>query len=256
MAGTSDVPDSVLGRAMLILESFSPSDPGLSLAQIVERTGLAKTTAHRLLGGLVSLRLLERGAGGDYQLGGRLFELGMLATTQRRLLEVAMPFMQDLVARVPETAHLAVREDTEVLYVAKVGSHHQAPSPSRMGGRMPLHCTAVGKMLLAHADEDTTRQVLGGNLPRLTPRTITAPGLLSRQLERARKNGYSTEYEESAMGLSCVAAPITDGGGQVLAAISLAGASTRFRPEQHAQDVMAAAAGIAATITRREELFS
>lgn len=256
MNGTRDVPDSVLGRSVLILESFGPSDPGLTLSQVVERTGLAKTTAHRLLSELVDLRLLERDPDGDYQLGGRLFELGMLATTQRRLLEVAMPFMQDLVARVPETVHLAVREGTEVLYVAKVGSHHQAPSPSRMGGRMPLHCTAVGKTLLAHAGEDVTRMVLGSALPRLTPRTITAPGLLSRQLERARRNGYSTEYEESALGLSCVAAPITDRSEQVIAAISIAGASTRFRPEQHAQEVMAAAGGIAATITRRDELFS
>ena len=251
---SAPLPHSVLGRTMLILDAFEPSDPSLGFAGIVRRTGLPKATAHRLLQELTELRLLERDVN-DYRLGGRLFELGMLATHQRRLLEVAMPFMQDLVGRVSETVHLAVRDGAEVVYVAKVSGHRQVPSPSRMGGRMPLHCTAVGKMLLAHADRVEQEQILLHPLPRMTARTITAPGILARQLEKAHASGYSTEYEESAAGLSCVASPVRDRTGIVIAAMSIAGASTRFRPETHVADVCAAADGVAAMIARREALF-
>ncbi|MGP9583579.1 IclR family transcriptional regulator [Brachybacterium sp. AOP35-5H-19] len=241
---------------MLILSAFEPSDSSLRLAELVRRTELPKTTAHRLINELVELRLLERTANYGLRLGGRLFELGMLASEHKRLFEVAMPFMQDLCERVRETVHLAIRDGTDVVYVAKIAGHRQVSSPSRMGGRMPLHCTAVGKVLLAHADDDTRRQVLTSPLERRSPRTVTAPGTLSRQLERALENGYATENEESAPGLSCIAAPVLDESGRIRAAISISGATSRFRPEQRARDVCAAAQGIGVMISRREVLFA
>lgn len=242
--------DTVLGKAVTILRAFKADDQALSLAELVRRTTLHKATLHRLAGELVAIRLLDRVEGG-YRLSGGLFELGMRASVERSLIEVAMPFLQDLYERTHETVHLGIREGHEVVYVVKIGGHRQAAAPSRTGGRMPLHCTAIGKALLAWADDDLRADVLAGPLARRTPRTVVAPGLLRRQLATVVERGVAYEHEESAVGLVCVAAPVFDVDDQPLAAVSITGPVTRFRPEAHANEVRSAAAGIAATIGRR-----
>ena len=246
--------DTVLGKAAALLFSFTADDAHLTLAELTRRTGLAKGTAHRLAGDLVALRLLERDDAG-YRLGGMLFELGMRASVERGLLEVATPFLEDVYERTRETVHLGVPEGVEVVYVAKIGGHRQASSPSRVGGRMPLYCTALGKVLLAHGPSSLFDEVLAGGLERRTPRTITAPGLLRRQLDQAVEAGVAYEYEESAPGLACVAAAVLDASDRPVAAVSATGPVTRFRPEQHAATVRAAAAGISATLGRRDSMF-
>ncbi|NPC98720.1 IclR family transcriptional regulator [Nocardioides sp. zg-DK7169] len=246
--------DTVLGKAVTMLRAFTVDDQVLSLAELVRRTGLHKATAHRLARDLVANRLLDRVEPGGYRLSGGLFELGLRASVERSLLEVAMPFLQDLYERTHETVHLGVREGSEVVYVAKIGGHRQAVAPSRTGGRMPLHCTAIGKALLAHADPELRRQVLSGPLERRTPRTVVAPGLLRRQLDAVLETGVAFEHEESAPGLTCVAAPVLLRGTEAVAAISVTGPTTRFRPDQHVAAVRAAAAGLASTVARREAL--
>ncbi|HQR26045.1 MAG TPA: IclR family transcriptional regulator, partial [Nocardioides sp.] len=225
-------PRSVLGKAMRVLRAFTAEDHGLGFAELQRRTGLPKATLHRVASDLVRARLLDR-IDGDYHLGGLLFELGMLASLERTLLEVATPFLEDLYERTHETVHLAVREGSEVVYVAKVAGHRQVRSPSRIGGRMPLHSTALGKALLAHAGESVRVPVLSGSLERLTPRTITAPGRLRQQLDAVVETGVAYEYEESAPGIVCVAAPILDSDDRPVAAVSVAGPVTRFRPPEH-----------------------
>jgi DNA-binding IclR family transcriptional regulator len=233
-----------------LLDAFTADDHELTLAELVRRTGLPRSTAHRMLGELASLRLLERTVGG-YRLGGRLFELGMRASVERGLMEVAIPFMEDLYERTHETVHLGVREGTEVVYVAKIGGHRQAQAPSRVGGRMPLYCTAIGKALLAFGPPDLTDAVASSRLERRTPRTVVTPGVLRRQLATVRGRRLAYEHEESTVGISCVAAPVLDPDEQVIAAVSVTGPVTRFRPESAASAVRAAAAGIAATWARR-----
>jgi DNA-binding IclR family transcriptional regulator len=245
--------NTVLGKAVTMLRAFTPDDQVLSLAELVRRTGLHKATAHRLAGDLVANRLLDGSAGG-YRLSGGLFELGMRASLERSLLEVAMPFLQDLYERTHETVHLGVRESTEVVYVAKIGGHRQAATPSRAGGRMPVHCTALGKALLAHAGAELRGTVLAGPLERRTPRTVVAPGLLARQLEEVLETGVAFEHEESVVGIACVAAPVLVGGVEAVAALSITGPTTRFRPDHHVAAVRAAAIGLASTMARREEL--
>ncbi|WP_019926845.1 IclR family transcriptional regulator [Nocardia sp. BMG111209] len=240
---------SVLGRAILILESFGVEDRAVGLSELARRTGLPKATVHRISQDLAAARLLTASAEG-YRLGRGLFELGMRAAAERTLLEVAVPFLQDLYTRTGETVHLGVRDGDEVVYISKLGGHRQARSPSRVGGRMPLYCTAIGKALLAHSDPLTIDRILTGPLPRRTPRTIVAPGLLRTQLEHILDQGIAYEYEESATGIVCLAAPILDGTDPV-AAISVTGPATRFRPESHAVPVRAAATGIASILARR-----
>lgn len=244
---------SVLGKVMTVLEAFAADDAGVGFAELQRRTGLPKATLHRVAGDLVAARLLTR-IDGDYHLGSHLFELGMRASVERTLLEVATPFLEDLYERTHETVHLGVREGSAVIYVAKFGGHRQVASPSRIGGRMPVHATAIGKALLAWAPEEDRIAVLSGPLERFTPRTVTAPGRLRQQLDRVKETGVAFEYEEGRPGLVCVAAPVLDADDRPVAAISVAGAVTRFRPADHVASVHAAAAGIGATLARRQAL--
>ncbi|MGY0500360.1 IclR family transcriptional regulator [Nocardia sp. FBN12] len=252
MTAGADV-GTVLGKAVTILRAFRTDDQALPLAELVRRTGLHKATVHRLAGDLVTNRLLDRSDEG-YRLSGGLFELGMRASVERSMLEIAMPFIQDLYERTHETVHLGVRDGHDVVYLAKIGGHKQTSAPSRTGGRLPLYCTAIGKALLADADPALRRAVLSEPLTRRTPHTVVAPGILRRQLQQVSKTGYAFEHEESAIGLVCVAAPIFGSDNTPVAAISIAGPSTRFRPDAHIHAVRAAAAGIARTLTRRDIL--
>ena len=182
----------------------------------------------------------------------RLFELGMRAAVERGLPEVAMPFLQDLYERTHEMVHLGVLDGHEVVYVAKTGGHWQARSPSRTGGRMPLHCTAIGKALLAHGDAELRRSVLESPLPRRTPRTVVAPGLLAGQLVAVIETGVAFAREESTTGLLCVASAVLDVDGRsAVAAISVTGPVGRFRPEAHVSSVKAAAPGLGSVLARR-----
>lgn len=244
-----DPPNSVLGRAMMILTAFTARDSSVGLAELVNRTGLPKSTVHRMLGELVDVRLLER-VGRGYRLSSTLFELGLRASAERSLIEVATPFMQELCECTAETVHLGVPEGLDVVYVFKVARHQQATSPSTIGGRMPLSCTAIGKAILAFSAPELTSEVIAAGLPRLTPHSIQLPGLLIAQLERARDEGVAFETEESAVGLTCVAAPVLVADDRPLAAISVTGPVHRFQPARHATVVRAAAAAIAATVGR------
>lgn len=242
--------DTVLGKAVLILQAFRVDDRTLSLAELVRRTTLHKATTYRLAGALVDTGLLDKVDGG-YRLSGSLFELGMRASVERSLLELAMPFLQDLYERTHEIVHLGVLEGHEVVYVAKLAGHRPATSPSRLGGRMPLHCTAIGKAMLAHTDPAVRRAVLEGELERRTPHTVVAPGLLHRQLRDIAADGVAYEREESALGILCVAAPILGPDDRALAAVSLTGPVGRFTPERHVDALRGATAALAATIARR-----
>jgi DNA-binding IclR family transcriptional regulator len=250
-----DAPDrsTVLGKVLVVLHAFRADDDAVSLAELGRRTGLPKTSLHRVISDLVRARLVDKADAG-YRLGGQLFELGMRASVERGLLEVAIPFMQDLYERTHETVHLGIREGIEVVYVEKIGGHRQATTPSRVGGRMPLYCTGLGKALLAFSPPDVLEQVVAAGLRRQTPRTIIAPGLLRKELDRAVRAGVAFEHEESAAGIVCVAAPVRGADELALAAISVTGPVTRFRPEQHVASVRAAADGVATTLARRRAL--
>jgi DNA-binding IclR family transcriptional regulator len=246
-------PDSVLFKIMVVLHSFGADDRAVSLAELARRAGLPKTTLYRLCSDLVTAKMLDRAHDG-YRLGGHLFELGMRASVERGLVDVAIPFMEDLYELTHETVHLGVREGSEVMYVAKIGGHGQAAAPSRVGGRLPLHCTAIGKVLLAHAPTEVLDTYLSTPLSRRTPRTMVAPGLLRRQLEDIRETGVAYEFEESAVGIVCVAAPVLDVDHGIAAALSVTGPVTRFAPSRFANPVRAAAAGVQTTLARQVAL--
>jgi DNA-binding IclR family transcriptional regulator len=256
-APTRDAPgrDTVLGKALLILRAFTAERTTLTFAELQDRTALPRATLHRVADDLLRSGLLGR-RNGHYHLSGLVFELGMLAFTERGLLDAATPFVEELRETTGETVHLAVREGTEVVYVAKMGGRRRVVSPSRVGGRMPLHATAVGKILLAHGSEERREEILGAPLRRLTSRTLVDPDRLRAQLAVARDKAIAYEHEESAAGIACVAAPIFDAGRSVMAAISVTGPVPGFTPAVHASAVAAAAAGITSAISRRGRLHA
>ncbi|UOY03179.1 IclR family transcriptional regulator [Blastococcus sp. PRF04-17] len=160
--------NTVLGKVVAVLFAFRADDQGVPLAELARRTGIAKGTLHRVVADLVDARLLDRRDDG-YRLSNRVFQLGMRASMERDLLEIATPFMEDLYERTHETVHLGVLDEDSVVYVAKIGGHRQADAPSRVGGRMPLHCTAIGKALLAWSPAELFAHVVADGLPRRTP---------------------------------------------------------------------------------------
>lgn len=240
----SEPPLSMLGRGLRLLTAFRHGDDAVSLSELCRRTGLPKATGHRLVHELLDAGFLEH-AGTGLRLGIRVFELGQLAPGQGLLRERAEPFLRRLVEATGQTVHLAVRTDAEVCYLDKRTGRFGPRVPTRIGGRMPMHSTALGKALLAYTPPHQLRALLGGGLARLTPRTVTAPGMLGRELAATRRRGVAVEIEESVPGIACVAAPVLEDGQRAHAALSLAGSVHRMRPEKVASLVRSAADDLA-----------
>lgn len=212
----------------------------MSLTELARRSGIAKPTAHRLLGELTALGAIEKSDDG-YRVGMQLFELGHLAPRQRTLRDASLPLLMDLAEATGETVHLAVLEGTEVLYLEKLDSRSGPDLPSRVGGRMPAYCTGLGKAILAFSRPAQAQAVLQGPLTRRTPRTIVLPGLLARELGAVRRTGIANEYEESTLGVRCTASPVLDASNVAIAAISVAGWSYRLNLSRVASAVRTAA---------------
>lgn len=238
---------STVARVVAVLSVLGPDEPGVSLSEIARRTGLPKATVHRLVHQLVSFDLVDLSPSG-VRVGMRLFELGQLARGPRDVRDVAIPHLGDLHEASGHTVHLVVPSAHEVLYVHKIENGRSPSVGSRVGGRMPMHCTAVGKALLAHADPDVRDAVLSTPLHRLTARTIIAPGLLARQLRQIRATGIAEEREESAPGIVCVAAPVLDADGRAVAAVSITGPSASTSTYRMAPAVRTAALGISRSL--------
>ncbi|MEW2499675.1 IclR family transcriptional regulator [Amycolatopsis sp. NPDC047767] len=226
----------VASRVAAILGAFRPGDDTVGVSELARRTGLAKTTVHRLTRHLCDTGLLEPD-GSALRLGLRLFEIGQLAIRRRGLVEAARPSLADLREATRNTVHLAMLEGTEVVYLDVLRGPDAPDVPSRIGGRFPAHATGVGKAILAFSPEPSVAQVIDAGLPRISRRTITAPGLLRRQLARVRAEGVAFEREESGVGVVCAASPLLDAAGTAVAAISITGWATRMRTERVAPAV-------------------
>jgi DNA-binding IclR family transcriptional regulator len=237
-------------RLAALLGAFAPGEEFLGVSELARRTGMPKSSAHRLTGHLVRECLLER-EDGALRLGIRLFEIGQLAAARRGLVDAARPYLADLREATRNTVHLAVLEGTEVVYldIVRGPDAPDAPDlPSRIGGRFPAHATAVGKAILAHSPGPVLETVISAGLPRVGPRTLTAPGLLRRQLTKVCEDGIAYEREESGAGVICVASPVLDGSGPARAAVSISGWSNRVRAERVAPAVRTTALTLSRTL--------
>jgi IclR family acetate operon transcriptional repressor len=237
--------NSVLGRALTILNAFDRSDvDGVRLTELAERSGIPKATTFRIVRTLVERRFLERD-GSHYRPGIRLFELGGLVAQHRQLCDAATPFMGDLYEATHETIHLAVRDAYDVLYIEKIGGHRTVPVATAVGRRMPLHCTALGKVLLAGAPEEVVQATIARGLQPRTAATIVDGDELRQVLHDVRRIGIASEVEESAPTIQCAAAPIFGPDCQLVAALSVSTTTKRAtRVTELAGAVRAAARGV------------
>ncbi len=225
MAAGADPGRTVTSKVLALLGAFESGPSSLSLMQLAESAGLPLPTTHRLVGELVAWGALERDPQGRYAVGMRLWEVSQNAG--RHLRDTARPYLQDLFSLTQETAHLAVREGNEALYVDRVYSTKRVPRASRVGGRLPLHATAVGKVLLAYEEEWVTEAYLAHGLTAPTRHTHTNPTRLAEELATIRSQGYATTYEEVRAGSCSIAVPVFGEPGRAVAAIGLVMLSTQ-----------------------------
>lgn len=231
---------------MSILEAFVEAGPELTLTQISSRTRLTPSTAYRLVTNLVRLGYLSADGRSDYRLGNSVLRLAGAVLTQLDLRQKAAPALERLRDESKETVHLATLDDQQIIYLDKMeGLYAIGMTGSRVGKTAPAHCTGLGKVMIAMGDEEPRRRLLSSELRPHTPRSITDPVKLRDHLQQVQEQGYALDFGEYEAEVRCVAAPVRDHSGRVVAAISVSGPAQRMEPEIESgrvvQLVMAAA---------------
>ncbi|MEV3964197.1 IclR family transcriptional regulator [Nocardia sp. NPDC050193] len=223
---TLPLPPSMIERVTLIMDSFERAHTRRTLEQISNRTGLPRSTAYRILEQLVKLRWLERTAMG-YRLGARSLNLGGRELGHNALRSVSAPVLLDLAMRTELVVHLAVLDGRSVYLLDKVGWRSAPAVPSRVGSRLPVHCTALGKAMLAWSEPASIEDEFATGVVRRTPRSIGDLGVLYRQLDRVRReNGIAIERGECYPGIGCMSLAVLGASGPIAAISVVSGADS------------------------------
>jgi DNA-binding IclR family transcriptional regulator len=222
-----------LDKALNILEALAESKLGLSLPEVVQRTGSAKSSVHCLLITLERRGYIHRNARtGRYMFGTRLFSLANTSIMGLTLREQAAPRLWGLAERTHLTVHMAILERGEAVLVAKYEPIGALRLATWIGKRMEVHCTGLGKAMLAYLPEDKVLRIIKEHgMPRHNENTICSPKRLLEDLELSAQRGYALDDEEDEIGLRCVGVPIRQPEGEVVAAISVAGTTTQIPRE-------------------------
>ena len=223
-------------RISLILDILGKSPQGLSIGELSDKTGLPKGTTHRLLTSLAYFgHVRQHSKKKNYHLGFKLVELGNLLLSQLDYRTEAHPYLVELAERTKETVHMVILDNNEVLYIDKVDVGQNAGGlrmASILGARIPTHCSAVGKVMLAFLPEEKLVEIVNDKgLLRRTENTITDFEELKSHLQHIREQGYALDDEENEKGVKCVGAPIRDQSGKVIAAISISVPGIRIRTD-------------------------
>jgi len=221
-------------RAITILKTLGEEEMELGVSELARRSGLQKSTVHRLLQTLQREGLVEQNPEtGKYRLGLEILRLaGTVLRELEDLQQVARPFLRALAEECGETVNLTILAGDGVINVDRIPSPHRVRNIGWIGRKMPLHCVSAGKVFLAYMPEEEVERFLNSKLPQLTKYTITDPAKLREELQRVRELGYGVGLEELEEGLNAVAAPIRDYRGKVVAAISVSGPSFRLTREK------------------------
>jgi IclR family transcriptional regulator, KDG regulon repressor len=238
-------------RALQILNSFDEAHPERGVSEIAEVVGLHKATAHRILATLLKYDYVERSDDGQkYRLGIQLVGLGFKVTRRMDLRRESLPLLTRLAELLDEAVDLSILEQNQALYIETIQSRHALTIAAAVGRRLPLHCTASGKIFLAWMPGVELSKILETGLQAYTKNTITDPLVLARQLETVRKVGYAVDDEEFEEGVRAVSTPIHSQLGVVLAAASVPGPFSRITPER-IPEIAAALKTTTALISRR-----
>ena len=226
-------PIKVLNKTFSVLDILLKNNAPMSMTEISEELGLYPSTTHRILDTLKYGRFVEQDSSTQkYQLGLKLVELGMARLNQIDLVKEAKPFLKELSKKINETVHLAILEDTEVLYLAKEESTQTIRMISYVGKRAPLHSTSLGKVLLAFLPSYKRDKILEKiELFKLTGNTITNKQSLIEELNKIKQQGFALDREENEKFVRCIAAPIRDYQGKIIATASITGPSYRINEE-------------------------
>jgi DNA-binding IclR family transcriptional regulator len=221
-------------RAVRLLKLFTPEHPEMLLGDISRRSGLNKTTAHRLLAALASEAMIDRNpVTGAYRLGPGLMALGVQALSSSNLRLRMRPVLRELASDSGETATLEVPIDGSMLILDEVTGRHVIGAAGNVGTRWPMHATSTGKALIALAEDGLSR--LGMTLMPLTARTIVRRSDLEKQLIEIRSRGFAETVDELEEGFSGVATVIRGGHGEVLGAVSICGPTQRMTSDRRAR---------------------
>jgi len=223
----------VIERMMALLDVLAHHHDAVSLKQLSRETGLHPSTAHRILGAMTGSGFVERAEPGAYRLGIRLLELGNIVKSRINIREIALPFMQALHAKLGESVNLGVRHDDEIIYVERTSSGRSSVRVVHLvGARAPLHATAVGKLFLLDDGLQKLREYARRTgMPGFTPTTLTSLPALEKELDRVRRHGVAFDNEEIEQGLRCIAAPVRDDAGELVAGLSVSAPAERYNAD-------------------------
>lgn len=220
---------SSVANAIRLIKAFSDDEYEIGISDLGKRLLLPKSTVHRLASTLIDAGMLEQNAeNGKYRLGLILFELGSLVRRKMDFSNAAKPTLMALREKTGETVHLAILGHTSIIYINSLESKQAIRMTMDVGVRKPAYCTAAGKILLAFEVPDVTEHILSTGLPERTPNTITEIAALRKELAAIRTLGYAFDDEECELGLRCIAAPVRNYSGNVIAATSVAGPAQRL----------------------------
>lgn len=235
--------ESVLRRAVRILDVFDANNVAVSVTDIAERTGLPQSTTSRLIDELVEHGLLLRDSQRRIRIGIRLWELGSRASPTRSLRDAAMPFLEDLHAVVGHHVQIGVLDGDDVLFIERLSAPGAVINMSRIAGRLPVHVSSSGLVLLAHASADIQQRIVAGPLARLTDQTITDGRTLRATLAEIRRTGVAVCAGHVHPDATGIAVPIRDGAGSAVAALSVI-TPREASASDHVSAMFAAARGI------------
>ena len=243
-------------RACNILKCFSGEKAHFKVSEVARLLHLDRSTTYRILLTLEKGGLLEKDAKtGEYSLGVAAFEVGSAYLGRADFIQIAKPVMSDLAREVQETVHLAILSQTEILYVDNVDSPRTLGVMSKVGQRGPVYCTALGKVLLAFLPDEERSKILGRiQLKPLTRNTITSKKRFMEELREVRRRGYARDHREIEEDVECIAAPIRNHLGDVIAGISISGPQRKInipRERKFADQVMKAAGLISSKMGHR-----
>jgi IclR family KDG regulon transcriptional repressor len=224
---------SSVHNAIRILQTFSTSERELGISEMSVRLGLAKSTVFRLMKTLNEAKLVEKNLETQkYQLGIAAFELGFIVYHSMELRRVSFPILEKLAKSIRRVVRLGVYDKGGVVYLSKQFPDEDYGTISKIGDRVPVHCTAIGKMLLANQSEKEIERVVTDPLTRYTNKTIVSPHGLKKEILEIRERGYAVTMEEVRNGISSVAVPVYNDMGKVVGAISVTGFKSHFYASQ------------------------
>jgi len=220
-------------KAIKILEAFSEGNFEMSLSEISKRVNLPKATAYRIIGTLKGNGLIDqREENGKYRPGLKLFELGSLVFKKLKLREVALPYMETLSRECGETVHLGILRGEEVISIETCESSFGLRSNVYIGKTVPLHCTGVGKALLAFLPPEEISRILKSKREKYTENTIIERKKLEEELRKVKEKGFAVDNMEHEKGIRCIAAPIRNYENKVIASLSISGPSMRITKDK------------------------